>query len=185
MESDEYEEQRQLVTILNKKWPYQGNDTSFVQIGHNDEANEEKDNDRFLCVLGGSGIGETDFKQIDCMINDDGIENNVRVSGFHFNKLLNYKNAHLNRLRNARNGSGILSFFINNTDNEISSKNDKIGGKDSYIIILSKYDGYSCYNCDKDEWIIKNSDKIIPQTHYPRGLLLLNHSLDNVPMYFL
>ena len=57
-------------------------------------------------------------------------------------------------------------------------------GKDSYIITLSRYNGYSCYNCDRAELIVKNNNKIRPQTDFAQGLLLLNHSLAYVFFFF-
>ena len=136
-------------TSNDPQWEYDWRNTSFVKI---DSSLEISNN--FLCVLGGSGRHENQFKQLIC----NSSNKSTHCSDFHvdngtFNK---YKNAMYNGQNNAK---GVLSFLI--------EKNDSM-----YIITLHRRQGYQVFDCNHDKWIIQNNKKIKPSNDNVQAIMI-------------
>ena len=134
------------------RWEYDSRNTSFVKI----DATAAKLND-FLCVLGGSGKHENEFKQIICHSDEKSNACNVEFTSFQIpaNKSNQYSNA---RYRGNNNARGVISFLM--------QKNDSM-----YIVTLHRQDGYQVFDCNNDKWIVKN-DQIKPSNHNAQAIMI-------------
>lgn len=149
-----------LYRITSTKWPYQGQECPFVQRTDN-----RKEGDAFLCVLGGAARDETDFLSIDCDKNGNSIE----FGSFSFNNKKDYSNASLKGLGN---GEFCLSFLV---------YNEKLSHW--CIIVINRFHGYNCFDCQTDEWIVRNfgkKEEIDPQTDHSRGIIISSSLVNSV-----
>ena len=165
-------------------WPYSAKHARFVKFS--DDVNN--DGSEFLCLLGGFQSNETDFKQVVCKCTeatqedtkqevedravrfadeDDMKKWDVQFRNFNFkdednSAPLSPENASLNNLCDkVKNGRGLISYLISNR----------------YIITMTRLNGYSCYDCVNDEWIVKDDTENLQLTTDNGQCLLIDEKL--------
>ena len=149
---DKKSDSESLYRITNTSWRYQGQQCPFVQA-----TDDRKETNDFLCVLGGARRNETDFLSIDCSNNG----NAIKFGNFSFNNKNNYTKASLKGLGN---GEFCLSFLV---------YNEKLSHW--CIIAINRMHGYNCFDCQTDEWIVRNFGKkteINPETDHALAIII-------------
>ena len=149
-----------LIIESEAKFPYQEVDATFVQTNADDD---EKDD--FLCILGGCGDNESNFVEIKCETKENHVS--TKFSDFAMNNNINYSNASLNILDKAVTNRGISSYLVKNTSNN----------GHWCIITITRHSGYSCYDCETDEWTTANSKDITLTNDNICALLISNKLL--------
>ena len=147
--------------------------------------NNDLINNDLLCILGGSSQGETVFKQLNCVKNDD----NKNINNMSFSNLTRINadaDSETKKLSNCdlqhigfNDGQDLLSFYISDHSkygNCIVVMKSKDGNDDD---LESTDNGYNVYSIDNDKWLFKknfqsdmfDSDKYF-DSQYARTLLL-------------
>ena len=144
---------------LPAEWPYSVWETPFVKVSslnHKFVTDHDNDNlNNFLCILGGNRDDECKFKRYNCT--DDKVYDFVPAKSN-----IQAANASLKHL-NMKNPMFSMSYLVNDD----TSSNP-------CILVIRTDTGYSCYNINNDQWIVKNSKTIKPSIPGYRSILISN-----------
>ena len=120
-------------------------------------------------MLGGTNQGETRFVQLSCDENGNGIFEQFNFSNKAPKKL---ENATLSRLARTNSSIRAKSYLVNDAKNG------------PCIVVLNRFDGYSVYNINNDEWIVKGHDILGKYHDFGRSLLIKQSSVGYICCMF-